>query len=280
MGAGHVLAAEKDAEPSVDKSQYNLFNPTPESAMRGFAPNRPSRGNTPITVDAGHFQYETDLYNYTESRGQSQTVRTGVATDPVLIFGLTNQMDFWVGVGGLVNQWTRDWSNGPAQTTRGTSYGDTVLSIRYNLIGNDGGDFALGLIPYVKIPTATRDAGGNRLVEGGIDIPMQVSLPGDFSMGFMTELDILVNNNDSRRHAAFTNIINFSHAVPFIDKLTATLEFFSSVSADKGTPNIFTADFCFGYLVTDTLQLDAATYIGLNKDTPTFQVYAGISQRF
>jgi len=269
----------ESANQNADKSQYTLFNPTPEAAMRGFAPNRPSKSNTPITVDAGHFQYETDLYNYTEFTDPTQRVRSGVSFDPVLIFGLTNQMDIWLGVGGLVTQTTKTKGDDSPQTIGVSSYGDTTVAIRYNLLGNDGGDIALGIIPYVKIPTASTSI-GNGLVEGGVGIPMQLSLPQDFSLGFMTEFDVLANANDSRRHAAFTNIINMTHAVPFIDKLNATIEFYSSVSADRGTPNIYTADFCFGYLLTDTLQIDTAAYLGINKDAPKLQLYVGLSQRF
>jgi hypothetical protein len=47
-----------------DESQYTLFNPTPVDKMRAFNTDRPTKSNVPYTVDAGHFQYEGDLFIY------------------------------------------------------------------------------------------------------------------------------------------------------------------------------------------------------------------------
>lgn len=44
----------------LDKSIYNIFNPTPKDKMREFDTDRPDKIETPHTVDAGHFQIETD----------------------------------------------------------------------------------------------------------------------------------------------------------------------------------------------------------------------------
>src|SRR5207253_1969146 len=49
---------------SQDKSQYTLFNPTPRDRMRDFNTDRPTKSNVPYTVDAGHFQYEGDIFIY------------------------------------------------------------------------------------------------------------------------------------------------------------------------------------------------------------------------
>jgi hypothetical protein len=47
--------AEISPAKATDKSQYNLFNPTPPALMRDFAPDRPSVTDAPYTVDPGHF---------------------------------------------------------------------------------------------------------------------------------------------------------------------------------------------------------------------------------
>src|SRR5437660_11044520 len=53
------------APPSVNKSQYNLFNPTPCDQMRDFAPDRPDQTEGPFTADAGHLQMEIGIFQYT-----------------------------------------------------------------------------------------------------------------------------------------------------------------------------------------------------------------------
>ncbi|ACB94743.1 conserved hypothetical protein [Beijerinckia indica subsp. indica ATCC 9039] len=267
-----------DAHSEVDKSQYSLFNPTPDSALRPFVTDRPTKSNSPYTVDAGRFQYEMDLYNAVTTSAQGQTTYFGQTLDPVLKLGLTSQIDFEFQPGGLVNARTLDHASGQ-QVSHLYGFGDTVLRTKFNLFGDDGGDQAMALILYGKLPSA-RAGLGNGLVEGGAILPWSISLPQDFTLLFMPEIDILKNNNDSRRHANFVNLINISHPVPFVKDLTFAAEFFTSVSADRGTPNIYTLDFALSYIVVKDLQLDGGINIGLNRDAPNLQLYAGISQRF
>jgi hypothetical protein len=80
-----LSAAEGDSEACIDKSQYTLFNPTPSKCIREFEPDRPDLTNNPFTVDAGHLQLESDLFNYSLSRPD----RDGTITEKFL-FGSTN----------------------------------------------------------------------------------------------------------------------------------------------------------------------------------------------
>jgi high affinity Mn2+ porin len=52
------------AENGPDKSHYSLFNPTPDDQMRPFSTDRPGKTHSSTTVDAGHFQVESDFINY------------------------------------------------------------------------------------------------------------------------------------------------------------------------------------------------------------------------
>jgi hypothetical protein len=46
------------ADEGGDKSGYTLFRPTPEALLRELTSDRPDKTESPITVDAGHFQLE------------------------------------------------------------------------------------------------------------------------------------------------------------------------------------------------------------------------------
>ena len=68
--AHHKRVVKAVPKPSAsnakpDKNQYWLLYPIPPDQMRSFSTDRPTKSNVPYTVDAGHFQYETDLANYT-----------------------------------------------------------------------------------------------------------------------------------------------------------------------------------------------------------------------
>ena len=269
---------EPAAAPAPDKSGYSLLDPTPDSQLRGFAPDRPPKADSAYTVDAGHFQYETDLLNYLDTNIGGATTKLYQAFDPVWKLGLTNWADFELQFNGYQNLVATDNATG-AVVAKGFGFGDVFLKSKINLFGNDGGSAALAIIPYVKIPSGTLNI-SNGVVEAGLIAPLQVKLPQDFGLTLMTELDVLKNANDSGRHPNFVNLINLNHPVPGIKNLSASIEFFSSIGTDVNTPPIYTLDTALIYAVTDNVQLDCGVDFGLNKAAPNLQVFTGLSQRF
>src|SRR5687768_13514457 len=154
------------ADP-VDKSPYHLFNPTPRGLMREMATDRPDTTESAKTVDAGHFQAELSLVEWTHDE------EGGVEADQInvlpmnLKIGLTNNADLQLVLDPYVNVRVKFDGGG---SSRVDGVGDTQLRLKYNLWGNDGGDTALALMPFIKFPTADDDL-GNGDVEGGLIIP-------------------------------------------------------------------------------------------------------------
>ena len=266
------------AAPAPDKSGYTLFNPTPDSQLRSFAPDRPPKADSATTVDAGHFQYETDLLNYSQTNFGGVTAKLYQALDPVWKLGLTNWADFELQFNGYQKLTATEDATGAA-VAKGSGFGDVFVKSKINLFGNDGGSAALAIIPYIKIPSDA-PAISNGVVEGGLIAPFQLTLPHDFGLTLMTEVDALKDANDSGRHANFVDLVNLNHAVPGIKNLSAAIEFYSSVGTDPNTPPIYTFDTALIYLLTSNVQLDAGADFGLNRAAPAVQVFVGLSQRF
>src|SRR6478752_5706124 len=90
-----ATGAHGQDKPSPDKSQYTLFNPTPKELMRDFNTDRPTKSNVPYTVDAGHFQYEGDLfiYGYDSTTTPDTNITTWVIGNPTLKAGVLNNVD-------------------------------------------------------------------------------------------------------------------------------------------------------------------------------------------
>lgn len=61
---------------AADKFAFGVLDPTPDDALRAFAPDRPARAISPVTVDAGRFQIESDVLNTTFSNQQGASTRT------------------------------------------------------------------------------------------------------------------------------------------------------------------------------------------------------------
>jgi len=279
MGSQQQPAADAPAAAlAPDKSGYTLFNPTPDSQLRSFAPDRPPKADSATTVDAGHFQYETDLLNYSQTNFGGVTTRLYQAFDPVWKLGLTNWVDFELQFNGYQNLTATDNATGAA-VAKGSGLGDVFVKSKINLFGNDGGAAALAVIPYVKIPSGAPTI-SNGVVEGGLIAPFHLTLPHDFGLTLMSEVDALKDANDSGRHANFVDLVNLNHPVPGIKNLSAAIEFFSSVGTDPNTPPIYTFDTALIYLLTPNVQLDAGADFGLNRAAPAVQVFVGLSQRF
>lgn len=262
-----------DPAPTPDKSGYTLFNPVPDNLMRSMNTDRPAKSSSPITVDAGHVQIETDLFNYTHSNAGGVTTRLYTTADPLLKLGLTDHVDLEVQFTGYNRLDTAVPGGG---SFRQSGAGDLYLRTKVNLFGNESGP-ALALIPYVKIPTAAEGI-GNGHTEGGLIATYSHPLPMGFTLTVSPEVDVLKNYADSGHHFNFTQVINLGH--PVGPNVTVYGEFYSALGTDARTPPVYTLDGAVAWAVNDTLQLDVGANLGLNRAAPNLQLYTGISKRF
>jgi len=274
--AGALTPVSAQSAGGADKSQYTVFDPVPDDQLRDFNTDRPPKANSPITVDAGHFQYETDLVNFADSLSGATRGYTLLAPNPTFKEGITNNLDFELNIAPVVGVYSFTPATGQSIARWGN--GDLYLRAKLNLWGNDGGQSAMALIPYVKVPTAPSGI-GNGVAEGGVIAPYSVNLPADLTLVFNTEFDLLKNAADNARHANFINLVDLSH--PIVKDVTLTFELWSDYNDDptqKMTQYSF--DTAVTWLVRPNLQLDFGADVGLNSATPTIQLFVGLSQRF
>jgi Putative MetA-pathway of phenol degradation len=272
-----VIPSRAKAEDQ-DKSGYTLFDPTPDDLLRKFAPDRPTKGFSVRTIDAGHFEIETDLANYTISNSNGVATHSFQTLDPTLKLGLTNWMDFEVQFNGL--QYTESFDRTfPFNFQNATGFGDVFLRTKINLFGNDSGPMGFALIPYVKLPSSSSPLISNGAVEGGLIAPLALR-PDDFIVTLMTEVDDLKSATGNSRFANFVNLVSVSHAVPGTDGINAMVELFSSVGTDPATAPVYTLDFGMNFRLSQHVILDVGLNLGLNSAAPKAQIYTGISARF
>ncbi|MFM8469127.1 MAG: transporter [Limisphaerales bacterium] len=269
-----ALAA--DARP--DKSQYHLFNPTPPQWLREMATDRPDKTESPYTVDAGHFQIELDLATYAYDKHNpardGTLIRTWNIAPMNLKVGLLNNVDAQF----IIQPHTRVRTSDPtAGVTRQRGFNDFITRVKFNLWGNDGGDTAFGLMPYIKLPT-NQDQLGNRSVEGGLVAPLTVELPAGWSLGTMAQLDLTRDTRSSGHHPELIASASFSHDI--VGGLAGYAEFFQSLSLERGAPWVATVDFGLTYALTKNLQLDAGINLGVSRAADDWNPFVGISWRF
>lgn len=268
-------ALAEDAPP--DKSGYTLFNPTPDSALRDFAPDRPGKAHGTTTLDAGRFQIETDFANttYFPARRPDPTVRAYTFGAPMLKAGVTSFMDVQLVSTGLYN-----WQSARDVTGRSVAkgFGDTLLGTKVNLFGNDGGDQSMAFLAFAKIPTAAR-ALGNGKPEYTFFLPFTTKLPQDFMLTLEPGYGSLRNSANNGYRGDYTFAANLQHEL-FVKGLTGGLEIAAEWSAARKDRTKVSLDPMLAYQITKNLQIDAGLYIGLNRATPRYVAYTGFAYRF
>ncbi|WP_245735186.1 transporter [Pedobacter hartonius] len=169
--------------------------------------DRPDVTESPFTIDAGHIQYEADLGRLEREKGELTDQHTVLLNQANLKVGLSRITSIQFGFQSFVWQKEKDLQTG--ENTTGHGIGDVNVRIKQNLIGNDGGNFVLALLPYVKFPTAKYTSDSK--YEGGLIVPMQLKLPGEWKLGSQVEADRLKDNEADGMHTELLQSLTISH---------------------------------------------------------------------
>ena len=119
---------------------------------------------------------------------------------------------------------------------------------------------------------------GNDAVEGGLIVPLAVSLPAGWGMGLMTEVDFLERSTGSGYEAEFINSITFAHDI--IGDLGGYEEFFSAVNTESSADWVGTVDLGLTYAVNENVQLDGGVNLGVTRAADDINPFIGVSWRF
>ncbi len=276
LAAGLALAGENDA--LVDKSNYNLFNPTPKEYLREMTTDGTLATQSPYTVDAGHFQVEMTLFGYSSYEDNSGGVSYKLDAwniGPInLKVGLFNRLDLQLILEPYSHVYERE--DGYFHVTR-RGYGDTTVRLKLNCWGNDSGRTAFALMPYAKFATSQEGIGNDKF-EGGLIAPFSVELPWDFYLGLSGSFALTQSNAERDYHSDFTGSAALSRTL--IGDLEGYIECFNFVSTEKDVGRATTFNLGLIYSLSENLQLDSGVDIGLTKWADDWYAFAGISWRF
>ncbi len=267
-----LAAADAGAGPP-DKSMYWLGNPTPRGFMRAMSTDRPDTTESPITVDAGHVQLEMSFVDYATDRRTADGARTESFTAAPLNFklGLLDDTDLQVVLQPYLHERTEDALAASVVTDQG--FGDVTLRLKHNLWGNDGGETALALMPFITLPTGAAGLSSEHL-EGGIIVPFSLALPDDFELGLMAEVDFLHSGGEGATVFLHTAVLGRE----IVDSLRGFVEYAGVASTHEAyQPSLNTG---LVWTLTENLALDLGVRIGLNRHAEDFGLFLGLSIRY
>jgi hypothetical protein len=232
--------------------------------------DRPAKANAVCTVPSGRVQLEVSALGWARSNAGAVVVQTITAGASALKVGLTGRSDLELFVTPFVTV-----RQAGARAISGI--GDATVRYKHRLSASDA-PVQLGLLPFVKLPTARRGI-GNRRVEGGLALPVSFALAGSVTATFGPEVDLLADGDGHGVHPALIQLVNLS--VPATPRLALIGELWASRNRDPaGAIRQASADAAVAYALTSALQIDAGINFGLTKATPGVELYAGISKRF
>lgn len=236
--------------------------------------DRPTKSNAACTVPAGKLQIETDLVAWTRTDAAGTRTDTIAYTNPTLKLGLGRHTDVQFNIAPYVQTRVRT-PDGAVERFGGV--GDLVVRLKQRLPPPDAA-LQVGVIPFVKAPTAKRGV-GNREWEGGVAVPVQYALPDGVTLTFGPEADLLHDADGRGKHVQLVGTANIAKAVA--PTIGVAAELWTAQNYDPaGTVRQYSADLAVTWLARPRLQLDAGANVGLNRATPDLQAYLGLSTRF
>lgn len=245
-----------------------------DAPLRELKTDRPDRTESPFTVDAGHWQLEMDAATWTRDRADGVRTETLAVAPFSLKYGVSADTDLQLLVEPYLRRTERDRATGARRRVAG--FGDVTLRLKHNLIGNDGGKAALGLIPFVRLPTSRRDLGTGK-VEGGVILPASFELSDTVELNAMTQV-LAVEDKAGDYAADFVNSASLGFSLT--DRLGVYTELYTERVAAAGEGWQVTGDTGVTYRLNDNLQIDAGVDVGLTRAADDLQVFAGVSRRF
>lgn len=238
--------------------------------LRDLCAERPGKATPPCILDAGHLQLETGLADAVFLRGRGGHEDAYAMGASELRFGLSARTEVEAGWTPLIVDRTRG-------SGRISGVGDAMLAMRTALTDPDAEGPATSIQGFVVAPTATKGLGAGGWT-GGLRLPLSTPLGHDLDLGATPEVDLVRDADGHGAHLALQGAVGLSHG---FGALTAGAELWVQMDDDPAHRSWqATGDLTAAVLVGRNAQLDAGLNLGLNRETPDLEVYAGVARRF
>jgi opacity protein-like surface antigen len=251
-----------------------VFNSQP-ATVREMSTDRPDQTEGAFTVPKGMFQFEFGFLNYSRRLDTDHRTENFTWGEVNAKYGLTNDLDFQL----LWQPWTEQRFKGnPDQGEDGyfrEGVNDLNVRLKWNLIGNDSGPFALALLPSIKVPTAKHRI-GNDLWEGGLAIATEIDLGGGWSLG-NTITGYVAGDSDDTLYfrPSATAVLGYD----ITEKLSCFVEIFAANQMDTERFWQTSLDAGIGYAITENMIFDAGAFWFFRGDE-AINPFVGLSVRF
>ncbi len=240
-----------------------------EGPLRELETDRPDATESPVTVDRGHFQLESSFFSFSRDDSAGTRTETWGIGESNLKYGLADNVDLQL----VFTPYVRESVSVGGVETVAEDSSDLTIRLKYNLWGNDEGTTAFGLMPVVKIPTQTAISNGRW--EGGLIAPFSWRAGERWGVGLQGQVDRVYDEADGDMDWEFSHTLVVGFDVT--KRVGVYLEYLG-VAGDRPYDSFFSGGMT--YALSEMIQLDAGTLVGLNKEAEDITVFSGISWKF
>ena len=269
--ATSFLTSFASGQSNTEKDKYNLFNPVPKDKMKDMETDRPDATESAYTVEAGHFQVESDLFKQVRNKNAEFLNIQNVFNLANFKLGLTERMDVQLIVPTYVTNKTRELStNNVIDKTAG--FDDITVRLKYNVWGNAGGKTAFAVLPFLSFPTSSFSDNG---IQGGIIFPFALELKEGLNAG--TQAGVEFMKEDNNRY--YTNFLySGTLGKSLFKKTNAFAEMFISYSSYTKNTDVYINGGLI-YTISQNVNIDAGFNYGVNKGADR-AFFTGLSLRY
>jgi hypothetical protein len=255
-----LAQAQPTRSSPYDSARFTLFQPVPRQQLRELRPDRPGVTESPFTVDAGHFQLETDVVRLINRREAGQQEREWHAAYLTPKLGLTRRTDVQLEL--PLYSVSKERPVGESAWEEHKGFGDVTLRLKHNFLGDDQEQkIAMAAVGYVRLPTGGQ--AGKGAVEGGLILPVDYDVSDHWNLEVQLESAIEYDRDVDQHFLRITPAVGVDHE--FTPKLSLLVEAFTSwnaIDADwQSSINIAPI-----YQVTNNLQVDFGVQQGLSSE--------------
>lgn len=239
-----------------------------QGKVRDLATDRPDATESPVTVDKGMFQIESSFMSYTRDKDNGIKSESFGYGEINFKYGISDNMDFQT----IIVPWERNIEKTATTKTITEGISDITARLKYNVIGNDSGDFGFAVMPFVVLPSGTEVS--TEKLQAGIILPTSLDLNNKWGIGSQIEFGRFYQDEGSHEWGlTHTVVLGYEVSESFgvyLEHITAVGDHELELSASFGGT----------YLYAENIQFDAGAMIGLTDSAPDLVAFSGFTIKF
>lgn len=232
----------------------------------------------PFTTEQGRFiieftplEYTIDRHNPDRDPRRVDTFNAGL----LVKYGVLDNLDIQVGADLFAWERESDRAEGGRETNSG--FGDMVVRAKYNLWGNDGGETAMAVMPFMNLPTATGGVGETG-IRGGVIVPFSWEFAEDWTLDFVPSFAAVRNSEDDGYAFEFASTVTLTRAL--FDGVDVFVEFESSVTSESGEPWVGAVGVGLTFEIDANTVIEPAVHFGVTRSAEDYAFSIAIVRRF